>query len=58
MVPAGKGLAAVFESALSVADQLADRLRVDVVFSILAGEAERCIAGFFVQPLELVQSKG
>jgi len=43
-----KRLAAIFEAALSIADQFTDRLGVDVGFAILAGETERCIAGFFV----------
>lgn len=58
MVATSKRLAAVLEMALSVSDELADRLGVDVAFAILAGEAERRIAGFFVQPLELLKSKG
>ncbi len=58
MMTACKRLAAVFESTLSVSDELADRLGVDMVFAILAGEAERRIAGFFVQPFELLKSKG
>lgn len=58
MVPACKGLAAVFEAALSVTYQFADRLGVDMAIAILAREAERCMAGFFVQPLELLKGKG
>lgn len=48
MMAAGQRLAAVLEAILSVSDELADRLGVDAGFAILAGEAERRIAGFFV----------
>lgn len=55
MMTTSKRLAAVLETALPVTDQLADRLGVDVAFLVLAGEAERGMAGFFFQALELVQ---
>lgn len=50
-----KRLAAILESALPVADKLADRFGVDVAAFVLAGEAEGCMSGFFFQALELCQ---
>lgn len=47
MVAAGKRFATVLEAALSITDQLANRLGVNMVFLILAGEAEWGVAGFF-----------
>ncbi len=55
---ASKGLAAIFEAALSIADQFTDRLGIDVAIAILAREAKRSLAGLFVQSLELLKSKG
>jgi hypothetical protein len=55
MVAASKRLAAVLESALPVADQLADCLGIDMAFLVLTGEAERGMAGFFFPALELIQ---
>lgn len=55
MVATSKWRAAVFESTLPVTDQLADCLGVDVAAFVLAREAERRVAGFFFQALELVQ---
>ena len=57
MMPASQGLAAVLESALSVSDELADRLGVDVALVVFAMEAEGCIAGFFLKTLELRYGK-
>ncbi|MNJ02403.1 hypothetical protein D3C73_1623520 [compost metagenome] len=57
MMSACERLAAVFESALPVSDQLADSLGVDVLLVVLAGKAERCIAGFFLQMFELNNGK-
>lgn len=57
MVTTSKRLAAVLKAALPVADQLADRLCVDVAFLILAGEAERGMPSFFFQALELLQGE-
>lgn len=54
MVAADKRLAAVLEATLPIADQLADRLGVNVAAFVLAGETERGMAGFFLQVLELV----
>lgn len=48
MMAASKRLAAVLEAALPVADQLADRLGIDVAVLVLAWEAERCMPGFFL----------
>ncbi|MCY1297366.1 hypothetical protein D9M68_229750 [compost metagenome] len=55
MVAAGKRFAAVLEEALPVANQLADCLGVDMAFLVLAWEAERGMAGFYFQTLELAQ---
>ncbi len=55
MVATSKRLAAVLETALPVTDQLANRLGIDMAFLVLAGEAKRGVAGFFLQALELVQ---
>lgn len=55
MVAAGKRLATVLEAALPITDQFADRLGVDVAVPILAWEAERGVAGFFFQALELAR---
>lgn len=55
MVATCQGLAAVLEAALPVADQLTDRLGVDVTAFVLAREAERRVAGFIFQALELGQ---
>lgn len=55
MVTTSKRLAAVLEAALPVADQLTDRLGVDVTAFVLAREAERRVAGFCFQALELGQ---
>lgn len=52
-----KGLAAILEVALSIAYQLADRLGVDMVFLVFAGEAEGSVSCFFLQSLELCQRK-
>ena len=57
MMPARQRLAAVLESALSVSDELADSLGVDVAFVVFAREAERCIAGFILQTFELRDGK-
>lgn len=57
MMSAGQRLAAVLESTLPVSDELADSFGVDVALAVLTGEAERCIAGLFLQPLELRDGK-
>ena len=57
MMPTGQWLAAVLESTLAVSDELADSLGINVAFTVLAGEAERCITGFFLQSLELRDGK-
>ena len=53
MMPAGQWLAAVLESTLAVSDELADSLGVDVALIVFAGEAERRVAGFFLQAFVL-----
>jgi hypothetical protein len=40
MVAASKGFAAVLESALPVTDQLANCLRINMAFLVVAGEAD------------------
>lgn len=57
MMATSKRFAAVLETALPVADQLADCLGVDMVVFVLAGEAERRMPCFFFQALELCQCK-
>lgn len=57
MMPAGQWLAAVLESTLAVSDELADSLGINVAFTILAGEAERRITGFFLKAFELRNGK-
>src|SRR5699024_10493327 len=53
MMPAGQRLAAVLEAALPLADELANRLGIDRALAVLAVKADRRMAGFFLQPLEL-----
>ena len=57
MMPAGQWLAAVLESTLAVSDELADSLGINVASTILAGEAERRIAGFFLKAFKLRNGK-
>ena len=54
MMPVGQGLAAALEAALSIADELADRLGINMALVVLAGKAERRMAGLFLQALELL----
>lgn len=54
MMSAGQGLAAVLEAALPIADELADRLGINMALAVLAGKAELRMAGFFLQTLELL----
>lgn len=55
MVATCQRLAAVLEAALPVADELADRLGIDMAAFVLAGETERSVAGFIFQAFELIQ---
>lgn len=55
MMATSKWFATVLETALPITDQLADRLGVDMAVLVLAREAERGMAGFVFQSLELLQ---
>ena len=57
VMSACKGLAAILEVALSITYQFADRLGIDMVFLVLAGETEGRVSGFPLQSLELCQRK-